>query len=283
MSTKIDELLDDVVTLPSLPSTVAYITGLVNDPNATVQEIGKAITADTALALKTLRLVNSAYYGIRDSVTSVEHAAALLGMKVIKNLVFTAAVFDTLQFSEERLLRHNVACGTAMKHLVESNTTPNVGIEHPDEAFIYGLLHDAGKIILHQFMPDDTRNVMHTCSSRQISASEAEQEVIGADHAEIGARLARKWKLSDELVDGIAAHHDLSKCDHPEYRGIAALMSVADYACYQADMPAHDSVPVNIAQEMWDETGVTPETLQPTIDYLVESAESIDELVNISA
>lgn len=282
MTAKIDELLDEVVTLPSLPTTVAHITGLINNPDSSLQEIGKAIAADTALALKALRLVNSAYYGVRESVSSVEQAASLLGMKVIKNLVFTAAVFDTLQFSEERLLRHNVACGTAMKFLVESNATPKVGIEHPEEAFVYGLLHDAGKIILQQFMPDETRSVMHACSSRQISASEAEQEVIGADHAEIGARLGRKWKLSDELVDGIAAHHDLSKCENQEHRGIAALLSIADYACYQADMPAHDSVPVNIAQEMWDETGLTPETLQPTIDHLIESVESIDELVNIS-
>ncbi len=147
-TTKLDYLLEEVVTLPSLPSTVAQITSLINDPNANLQDIGKAISADTALALKTLRIVNSAFYGVREKVSTVENATVLLGMKVIKNLVFTAAVFDSLQFGEEGLLRHNVACGMAMKHLLASGLVQAEGLENADDGFIFGLLHDVGKIIL---------------------------------------------------------------------------------------------------------------------------------------
>ena len=282
-SSRLDHLLEEVVTLPSLPSTVARITQLVNDPNSTLQEIGKAIAADTAIALKTLRLVNSAYYGVREKVNTVEHAAVLLGMKVIKNLVFTAAVFDTLQFGEEDLLRHNVACGIAMKHLFASGLVQADGIENADEGFLFGLLHDVGKIVMHHYMKEDARAVMEICTARELSATEAEFEVVGVDHAEIGARLAKQWKLLENLVDAIGGHHDLSKCANPENRKLAAILSVADYISYQAGLPAHENMQVKIGDEMWEVTGLNPEAVAPIIEQLVESTAEINELVNLSA
>lgn len=282
-SSKLDHLLEDVVTLPSLPSTVAQITSLINDPNAKLTDVGKAISADTALALKTLRIVNSAYYGIREKVTTVEHATVLLGMKVVKNLVFTAAVFDSLQFGEEGLLKHNVACGMAMKHLLASGLIQTEGIENADDGFIFGLLHDVGKIIYQHYMQEDAHAVMIACTSQGLSASEGEQQVIGVDHADIGARLAQQWKLHDDLVDGIAGHHDLSKCANPKNRKLAALLSVADYVTYKAGMPAHEDIPVKIDDEMWQETGLDPEKIAPIIEKLIECKGEVDELVNVAA
>ena len=281
-SAKLDHLLEDVVTLPSLPSTVAHITQLLNDPDTTVQEVGKAIAADTALALKTLRLVNSAYYGVREKISTVEHAAVLLGMKVIKNLVFTAAVFDSLQFGEEDLLRHNVSCGIAMKHLLASGLVQAEGIENADEGFVFGLLHDVGKIIMQHYMEEDARAVKEACVGRDLTAVEAELEVTGVDHAEIGARLAQQWKLQSQLVDAIAGHHDLSRCADPANRKIAAILAVADYVAYQAGMPAHEYMRVKISEEMWQETGLTPETSAPIVEKMIESIAEVDELVHLA-
>lgn len=282
-SSKLDHLLEDVVTLPSLPSTLAQITSLINDPNANLQDVGKAISADTALAIKTLRIVNSAFYGVREKVTTVEHATVLLGMKVVKNLVFTAAVFDSLQFGEEGLLRHNVACGMAMKYLLASDLVQSQGLENAEDGFIFGLLHDVGKIILQYYMEEDAHAVMIACTSQGLAAREGEQQVVGVDHAEIGARLAQQWKLHEDLVDGIAGHHDLSKCAKPENRKLAALLSVADYVTYKAGMPAHEEIPVKIDSEMWQETALDPEKIAPIIEKLIESKGDVDELVNVAA
>ncbi len=282
-SSKLDQLLEEVVTLPSLPSTVAHITQLLNNPDATLQEVGKALAADTSLALKTLRLVNSAYYGVREKVNTVEHAAVLLGMKVIKNLVFTAAVFDSLQFGEEDLLRHNVACGIAMKYLLASGHVQAEGLDNADEGFVFGLLHDVGKIIMHHCMEEDARAVMEACVGRELTAVEAEHEVIGVDHAEIGARLAQRWKLSEDLIDAIAGHHDLSRCSDPANRKIAAILAVADYVAYRAGMPAHENTQIKIGEEMWQETGLDPEAVAPVIEKLIESTADVDELVNLAA
>lgn len=278
----IDYLLEEVVTLPSLPSTVAHITALVNDPDCSLAEVGKAISADPAIALKALRLTNSAHYGVREKVTSVDQAVTLLGMKVIKNLVLTAAVFDSLQSGEEVLLRHNVSCGVAMRVLAESGAAKNVTIQHPEEAFTCGLLHDIGKIILQQFMPDEYEEVNKACADGQTAWVVAEQEIIGVDHAEIGARLAQNWKLTAELASAIAGHHDLGRCQQPEFEGIAALVSVADYMCYACGLPGKENTPVVIDPEVWDITGLTSNSIADVMEKFFDSMSDIDELVKLA-
>ena len=278
----IDYLLEEVVTLPSLPSTVVHITALVNDPDCSLAEIGKAILADPAIALKSLRLINSAYYGVREKVTSIDQAVTLLGMKVIKNLVLTAAVFDSLQSGEEALVRHNVSCGIAMRVLSESGAAKKVTIQHPEEAFTCGLLHDIGKIILQQFMKEEYEEVSRACADGQTAWVTAEQEIIGVDHAEIGSRLARSWKLTAELASAIAGHHDLSKCEQPEFEGVAALVSVADYMCYACGLPGKENTPAVVQPEVWEITGLTNESIAGAMEMFFDSLSDIDELVKLT-
>ena len=93
----IDHLLEEIVSLPSLPGIVMRVIDLLDRPGSSLEEVGHLISTDPGLALKTLRLANSAHYGVREKLTSVEHAVVYLGEKVIKNLVFAATVFDTLR------------------------------------------------------------------------------------------------------------------------------------------------------------------------------------------
>lgn len=279
--TDIEILLDEVVTLPSLPSTVMQITNLVNDPDSTLADIAKAISGDPSISLKSLRLVNSAYYALPNKITSVDHAISMLGMKVIKNIVFTASVFDTLQCGEESLLKHNVACGMAMQHLVESGLVDLTKFEHKDEAFIYGLLHDVGKIIFTQHLAEQMVKVADLCAHNPFSWSQAEVEIIGITHGEVGARLAEKWQLSPTLIATIAGHHDLEKCSTPEHTLSAAIMGVADYITYQAGYPCSPGISVSLAPIFWETVGFTEADVAGVIQQLVDSSEAIDELVNL--
>lgn len=279
----IDYYLDEVVTLPSLPTTVAHITQLVNDPNCSLSAVGKAISADPSITLKSLRLVNSAYYGLRQKVTSVDHAVVLLGMKVMKNLVFTATVFDTMQGGEEAMLRHSVTCGVVMRILAESGAAKKIHFEEPEEAFIYGLLHDVGKIIFNQFMPKEFTLVAEASAARKVPWAEAEREIVGTDHAEMGARLAQKWKLDEELADAIAGHHDLSRCANPEHKGMAALLSVADYICHAAGCAGQGTVAPALPPETWEATGLSSRDMIPLLTKLFESTNDIEELINMAA
>ena len=276
----IDYLLEEVVTLPSLPRTVSHISQLVSDPECSLVDVAKAISADPSIALKTLRLVNSAFYGLRQEVATVEHAVVLLGMKVIKNLVFTATVFDSFKTSVDTLLRHSVSCGVAMRALVENSGRAST--ESAEEAFIYGLLHDIGMIIFDQFLPREFELVNTACEARGIPRFQAEREVIGVDHAMIGMRLAQKWKLPDNIVNVIAGHHDVSRCSDPDMKPMAAMLGVADYICTGCGLPSCEGAVVRVEEASWKASGLTGGDIPRILNAFFESYPSVEELVNLA-
>jgi len=278
----IDALLDEVVTLPSLPSTVAHITELVNDPDCSLTAVGRAISVDPAIALKTLRLVNSAYYGLRNKVSSVEQAVVLLGLKVIKNLVFTATVFDTLKSGVDAFLRHSVSCGMAMRVLAENGNAPGLDEDASEEGFAVGLLHDVGKIIFEQFVPEDFEKVRERAVRSHVPWHEAEQEIIGVDHAAMGARLAANWKLPGNIVAAIAGHHDLAKCADPELKGLAAALSAADYICTAAGAGSHDGAAPVVAPDVWPMSRIVSENVPSLLDKYFRTQSAVEELIQIA-
>lgn len=277
----IDSILDDVVTLPSLPTTVARIVELVNDPQCSLLDVGKVVATDPAIALKTLRLANSAYYGLRQKVTSVEQAVVLLGLKVIKNMVFTATVFETLRTEMGAFLQHSVATGMAMRVLAESSRAAT--LSSPDEAFVYGLLHDVGKIVFEQFFPTEFKLVAKAVQEDGAQWYEAERAVLGVDHAQMGARLAQNWKLPEDLVHAIGGHHDLAATDARHHQ-VAALLSVADFLACRCGLGAHSpKQTVTVSEAHWAASGITAQMVPPLMERYFEAIPHVGELVAIAA
>lgn len=272
----IEYLLEEIITLPSLPATLARIIQLLNDPESSLSDVGKAITQDPAIALKTLRLANSAAYGLREHVTSVEHAVALLGAKVIQNLVLTATVFDTLSHSAGLVFQHSIAAGLAARAVLRVGRI-RLPLQ-PDEAFVYGLLHDIGKIILEDYMAEDLMQAEEVSRSRRIPAYQVECEVIGADHAEVGGRLAMNWRLPESIASAILAHHDLSRCDNDDSRRYAALLNVADAMCIEAGLPSYEGAVVGDSGESWALLGVESVTIPAIMDDFFASMPEVQEL-----
>lgn len=272
----IDNLLEEIITLPSLPATLARIVQLLNDPDMSLHDVGKAITADPAISLKTLRLANSASYGLRERVTSVEHAVALLGAKVIQNLVLTATVFETLSSGASHLFRHSIAVGLAARSVVRVGGTA-LALE-PEEAFVYGLLHDIGKIVLEDYMAEDLSQAEELSRTQRIPAYAAEREVIGADHAEIGGRLAQNWRLPDSIAAAILAHHDLSRCDDSEHCRFAAVLNVADAMCIAAGLPSFEGAVADDSSESWRLLGVANSQIPAILDEFFASLPEVEEL-----
>ncbi len=255
----------------------------MSDTEVSLVEVGKLVSRDPSLALITLRIVNSAFHRLCETVTSVEHAVTLLDIKVVRNLVLTAAVFDQFQKGEEVLLRHSLACGIAMRTLGKSGALAKVNIKQQDELFIYGLLRDVGKIIVQEFMPTEYDQVRELCTRDKISSSIAEREVIGVDHAALGSRLAVKRKLSDGLANAIEDHHDFSQCSDREYRGQAALLCVADYMCHAAGIAHPEEAAPVVPEETWKLTGLTNAEIVPVLEKMFSAVGDIDELVELAS
>lgn len=276
----IDALLEEVVTLPSMPNSIERILKLLDDPACPVREVAKAISSDPSIALKTLRLVNSAYYGLGQQVTSVEHAVVLLGLKVIKNMVLTATVFNTIGNAADRFLRHSIACAIAMRVFAETGPLARLG-STVDEAFVFGLLHDIGKVILGEYLPEEFTKIQVSARETGLPWFKVEHELIGVDHAEVGARLAAKWKLSQPIIDAIASHHDLSRCA-PEAQLLGANLCVADYLCSKSGFSGHENPGFDIPAEVWTVSQLTNEDLVRISNRFFDTQSSIDELLKLA-
>lgn len=277
----IDHLIEDIVTLPSLPSAVAELNETLSEPDCSLSDIGEVVSSDPAIAMKALRLVNSAYYGLGNEIGSVEQAVNLLGPKVIKNLVLTASVFESLGRAAEGLLRHSVTTGLAMSAIIEHGGSA-AGID-ADEGFIFGLLHDVGIIIFHEFLPKEHERAVQMARAGEKPLHLAEIETIGVSHADAGARLASTWKLSDRLANAIAGHHDLGGCPVTEHRPLAAMLHVAEYLSAQAGFEPLPKIVTDTDPEIWAEAGINSRDIPTLLATFFESIDDTEELVALAA
>ncbi|MBI2422633.1 MAG: HDOD domain-containing protein [Candidatus Hydrogenedentes bacterium] len=273
----IDTLLDEVITLPSLPDSVHRINELIEDPDCQLGDIAHVISGDPAIAIKTLRLVNSAYYGLGQEVATVEHAVVLLGVKVIKNLATTATVFEAMKGSATQFLQHSIATGVAMKSFVDHGPLKGM-LGSGDEAFIFGLLHDIGKVILQEYLPDAYREVAGYVRDNKVAWHVAEQHLIGVDHASLGARLAAKWKLSKPLIHAIAGHHNFQAADE-DCRKIAAALAIADLLASKTGLPSYEDPVFNLSPECWERSGLRGDDLVRAVGGFFDDFGTVNELM----
>lgn len=277
----IDSLLDGVITLPSLPGTLAQVIEITDSPTSSLSDVAKVIALDPSLAMKTLRLVNSAYYGRGQDIATVEHAVVMLGPRVIRNLVFTATVFNVMKKSAGQFLNHSIACGVAMRSLVESGLLPKT-LGTGDEVFIHGLFHDIGKVVLQEFLSEAYAWVMERATRDHLPWFQAEREVIGVDHAEVGAQLAAQWKLPSSLVDAIAGHHEIERAG-AAHRQAAAALALADYlvnCCGFSGLECPLSEPPN---EVWSLLSLTVAEVPALCKAFFEKTPHITSMMQLAS
>lgn len=204
------KLVDKMVNLPTLPAVMTRIIQKVEDPETSTNEIVDMVGVDQALTMKVLKIVNSAYYGFRQRVSTLERAVVILGFNNIKNLALSASIFDTLggegegEFNRNKFWEHSIGCGVTTKTLaIRFGYDPKL----LEEAFTAGLLHDIGKVVLDKFAHEEFNEVVKTAAQKDMLMVEAEKDLLGADHTDIGRWLAIKWGLPNTLKDVISYHH----------------------------------------------------------------------------
>ena len=276
----IDSLLDEVVTLPSLPGAVAEVMRLVSNPECDIPKLAKAIASDPPLSLKTLRIVNSVMYGLRYKVSSIDQAVTLLGMKVIKNLAFSATVCEMMDSSMKTVFHHSLTCAVAMRSLVEAGVR-DAALESAEEAFTCGLLHDIGKVLLEEYLPNECHEIETMVREQHIPLHLAEIAVIGVDHARLGAKLAIKWKLPPHIISAIGAHHDLAQCQEPQHAHLASMVQIANYITHRSGI-AHSAAPIELSESAWITSGLTGENMVGVMDHFFANLPLVSQLMQLT-
>ncbi|HEY1629216.1 MAG TPA: HDOD domain-containing protein [Tepidisphaeraceae bacterium] len=271
---RIAELTDNLDSVITLPEVAARIVQTINDSKSTATDLHKIISHDPALVSRILKRVNSSFYGRPTKIDSVERAIVLMGFDAVNTLALSATlgqIFKPTNISEDFTARdlwtHCVAVAAAAREMAK-----RVNKQIAEEAFLAGLLHDIGLLVEMQVCPEKLRKVCDIAKKGETSFSMAEYDLIGCNHAEIGAALAAKWGFPDYCRAAVAYHH-MPALAEPEHRQMVAIVYAADTLCAQDaigfNLTANNQIADSVASE-----GMLPLSL---IDY---TRENLPQLVS---
>jgi putative nucleotidyltransferase with HDIG domain len=207
---RVKQITEKIIGLPTLPTVVTKMIELVDNPKTSASSLAKLISTDQALTAKILKLANSSYYGFPREISTVNLAIVVLGFNTVKDMGLSVSVLDDFpdmenieHFEMSRFWEHSNGVGVGAKMLADA-----VGYRDSDEAFVAGLLHDVGKLVLNQYLHADFVKVLQKTFATKEELIKCEIDVIGTTHAQVGAWLAEKWQLPRRIVSSIEYHHN---------------------------------------------------------------------------
>lgn len=204
------ELLEEVLSCPSLPSLPAValrVIELTSDKNVSLEELAETIQNDQGLAAKVLRTVNSSFYGLRTRCATINKALVMLGLSPVKSLALGFSLVSSLSDENDQVFdyvgywRRGLYTAVAAKCLAEA-----AELRCGDEAFLGGLLQDVGQLALYRALGDRYVAIMKRCEGDHRALTGCELEWLEIQHADLGAMMAKRWKLPDELVLPVKYH-----------------------------------------------------------------------------
>ena len=210
MSSVQTELLRMVERMPAFPTSVQKVLRLSADINCAPAKLVSVIEHDPVLTLKILRVSNSAYFGLSTQINSINHAVVYLGINTVKHTALAIAAIGMLPkrnragLDMDSVLQHSLSTAVITRTL--GARIGGAAVE-PGNCFVAGLLHDIGKVVFGHFKPKAYTKVLQLVQGEEMTLVEAEQEIIGANHADLGGLLVEKWGLSPVLVKAIRDHH----------------------------------------------------------------------------
>ena len=226
-----EDILARVGEVSPLPGTVVRLIDVINDPHSTPQDIVEVIRYDQAVTGQMLRMCNSAYFGLSREVHSLNDAVRYLGTTKVLQLVM--AVHGNALLAKEQngygldpgmLWKHSVAVALAASVLGKRINSSDVGL-----VFTAGLLHDIGKVVLNEYVGKEFSEIARIVTEQKTSFAEAEKQVLGFSHEDIGAKIAERWKLPDPIVRCIRYHHDPSTLEPTD--ALVDVVYLADCVC----------------------------------------------------
>ena len=220
------QLVSRMDRLPSMPSLYGQIVEILQDPKIGLEAIGEIVGQDMAMTAKILKLVNSAFFGLGRQLSSPTEAVVYLGLDTIKSLVLSIHAFSEFAdpklsaLSVDSLWSHSQATAGLAKEIARIE---NAHQKILDEAFVAGLLHDTGKLVLAANFGREYERVLVAGQASSLALLTAEENTFGANHADVGAYLLGLWGLPVPVVEAIALHHQPGKCVHAVFSPLTAV------------------------------------------------------------
>jgi HD-like signal output (HDOD) protein len=255
------QVLGSIGEIPSLASTYTSLLQALQDDNASIAQVAKIIEHDMGMSAKILQLVNSSFFGLAQTVTTLRSAVSFLGLETIKNLALATETFRI--FVPDARIPPSV-CESIQQH---TQVTAAIIVALPlqketrDSSVVAALLHDIGRLVLASKMPDKFCAAITLAAQRECQEFEAEEELLGISHAEIGAYLLGLWGMPNLAVEAIAHHHRPTRISHTGMDSSVAVY-VADLLAHHIEDHPQDTVGAELLESdraCLDALGVLPQ------------------------
>ena len=230
------ELKSFVNDLPTLPIVFQELFTRMQDPDAEISELADVIARDPALTAKILKLVNSAFYGRDNRISTIGRAIIIMGFHAVRSAALAVSVLDQFKgveskaaaFTLDGFWRHSIGVSCIAKQL-----SIVLKVAESEDAFVAGLLHDVGKLVMLQHFPEDVDDLCRAASEQQLSWRACEEALYPTNHANIGRALFRAWNFPAPVVEAVSCHHEPTAASrHAE---LASIVHLADYFSYHMD------------------------------------------------
>ncbi len=229
---KIQETLNKIYNLPALPDIVTEALKLLNSKTTSNHQLIELISKEQSFVVKVLALANSPIYGLRKEVSTLDFAVMVLGYNELRHIVFVISFLESFRgtsskhFDQNVYWLHSFLTAKVAKRLAE-----DFGYGKSGEAFVAGFLHDVGVSIIHRYFKNLFVEISDTVLSQEMSFMQAEKEILGMTHAEVGSYLMGRWNLPKALQQSTLNHHNpVAAEDDPM---LSAIVHVADYLTCQ--------------------------------------------------
>ncbi|MCE5311904.1 MAG: HDOD domain-containing protein [Nitrospiraceae bacterium] len=264
----IEKLILDTVDLPSLPPVASKVLQLMNRDGSSVSELEDLIAKDQSFSTRLLRVANSPYYGRGRAIDTISSAIIMIGFNTMKTLVVAASIKDMhsrFGLFEKKLWEHSLGVSIAASMIAKKTR-----LVHAEEAMVAGLLHDVGKTVLNNNLPDKYVLVVERVFEEGIPFISVETEMLGYNHCNVGGLIARKWKLPKGLEVVIEYHHseEMPVLDDSSHEVMCNVVKVADALCLNLgigfqlskEIPDIDIQAIGLTKEGLDAIGAEVET-----------------------
>jgi len=280
---EIEQVIDKIELLKPISSVGNRVMEIIYDPTSSLRDMVEVIQYDQSITANVLKICNSSYFGFRQKISSIQQAVSLIGMDKIANLIimenssnsFTGAQ-SGYDLEEGELWRYSVASALIAQDIADKKHLSDIS-----HLFTSALLKDIGKVVLNTYIKDSFNHIINLVENNNYSFTEAEKEIIGFDHAELGARIAEKWDFNPATVNIIRNHHDPNKAAMNDLS--IPVVYLADSICMMIGIGVgSDGLSYRYYQDVIDRLQVTDIDIQFIIADFWEKLKSIEELVSLS-
>ena len=275
---KFKDVVGRIKSLPTLPQVFYKIVETIETPESSASDVKNTIENDQSISAKILKVANSAAYGYTREIDDISQAIVILGFDMVKSIALSVSVFSTFpkldtstRFDRELFWIHTIASAESAVLIADK-----IGFTKKDQAFLLGLIHDIGKVVLDYYFFPEYQRVIAKARERNCLIRDAEIQILNFDHTLIGAWLGEQWLFPDSIIASLKFHHQVHKAPK-EYINHVIITHLADIVTRTAKIGSggDDNIP-KISDIVFEKTDLFPESIDQIVQQLLNKRNYIE-------